>query len=183
MAALNNYLASTVTQRAGVGSALATVQAQQFAVQVRTLQVASRACIQYEYWTLSNCSACPLGPFPTVESIQSFVAAFTGCPDPYVPQTDQWFALQFNASTHPQAFNNSTSGVFSLEVYLPVNATAFNVRTQDYRFYVLPFNALVGQPAMFVEVVVPRCFSPNPVTLVCVYTSRWWTVPIQLSST
>lgn len=146
MEEVNNNIVNSATAAAAVGSALTGVLHQQYMTQLRALRVANRACEQYTYWTLSTCAACPLAPYPTSEQLLQFVAGFDACPVPSASLPQQWFNLYFNRSTHPDAFADIANGNINLELYLPSNPTYFNVRTQDYRVYVLPLDALVRAP-------------------------------------
>ncbi len=146
-AQLQNNIAETRTERLGINGAMSTLQAQLYNVQFRVLQVMDRACKQYAFTVLTNCSACALMPYPGVGDIDSFIEVFTTCPTaPASPPPNDWYTLTFNASTHPLVFADAENGNFSVEIYVPANATGVNVRTLDFRFYVLPLNALVGTP-------------------------------------
>jgi hypothetical protein len=142
-----NEIASVTQQRLSVGAALAALENQLYAIQLKVLHTARRACQQYEYWTLSSCTqACPMPPSPTTKDIDTFAAMFSECvhQHPYVFQAEEWVQLTFNRSTHPEAFVDAEKGVFYLEVYMPDDVNGFGVHTQDYRFFVLPLGALVS---------------------------------------
>ena len=57
-------------------------------------------------------------------------------------------------STHPEAFADMANGNFYLEVYVPPNVTAYGIRTQDYRVFVLPENALVSGHKVDLDAVI-----------------------------
>eukprot|EP00042_Codosiga_hollandica_P023436 m.92869 g.92869 ORF g.92869 m.92869 type:complete len:1046 (+) comp51183_c0_seq1:84-3221(+) len=152
--AAENSLDELKIPRGSIGVALQMVMAQQYSLQIQVIQTARQACQQYAYWVLEDCpSSVDMPAYPTPQDIDTFVTQFNQLVIQHEGNvTGQlWAQISYNTTANPEAFTNSSQGVFYLQVSLPQNGSFYNVRTSDYRAYFLPQGIEVNSGVLDVE--------------------------------